>query len=778
MLTGPQASQQSAPNGAQPDSTVRLPAEKDTKVHIPAFMPFFWIGLAAIAGSLLSDWSRFAWFYWLAGSLVCLILLVVTPRPKPLRRVPASMLGLVCCLTAMLYQFSLPGNTLSDIRSYIGEGDISFTGRVIEPPEESGSSVHYVLSAEMLEVRGISSQKVKGKVMVSLPLGFNFSYGDRLEVAGELITPPAGTGGAWRDYLEHRGIYAYSQFGRVRLLGSGGGNPLLALLYRLREKGSRVLDQIFPAPENALMRGIILGDESRISPLARQAYAVTGTSHIIAISGFNMAVLSGIVAHMFTRRLGAQKGSLLAICVLLLYTILVGAGASVMRAAFMGVFTVAASAIARRGNSLNNLGLSVLLMTLINPHLPWDVGFQLSALATLGLALLVPPLRARVALWMDNRFGEAAGARLSEWVGDYLIVTLVAQASVLPLILYHFKSLSWVFLIANPLILPAQPLVMILGLLAMAAGLLSLPLGQALAWLTWPFAAYTNRMVLWLAATFPHTFQIPRVDFVWVVLAYCFLVFIVLGISLKRWLKLLVKPAFVLIALVSLSLALWASAAALPNGKLSIFIFGQSETPMLLMRSPGGQYVFVNGESEPANLSDQIEPLLPPFKRRLEAIIIPDCRLQQLSGLFGLTRQVSVTQVLWACDPEERQISKRLWNSFDAEGIPQIRLTGNESLSFGEGSFDFLMGDTKLGTLRLNMAGFSGVINFDPSKSAQWTGSLQVQPWQAARTSSGAQAWVITGENGLKRESGSLWAADYRWIKLETDGQQLWLSKK
>lgn len=98
------------------------------------------------------------------------------------------MLGLVCCLTAMLYQFSLPGNTLSDIRSYIGEGDISFTGRIIEPPEESGSSVHYVLSAEMLEVRGISSQKVKGKVMVSLPLGFNFSYGDRLEVAGELIT--------------------------------------------------------------------------------------------------------------------------------------------------------------------------------------------------------------------------------------------------------------------------------------------------------------------------------------------------------------------------------------------------------------------------------------------------------------------------------------------------------------------------------------------------------------------------------------------------------------
>ena len=777
-MTVSSAPQQSPQNAASTGASANQPSEKDTKVHIPAFMPFFWLGLAAIAGSLLSEWLKIGWVAWLAGGGVSLTLLFVLPHQKPLRKVPGVMLITVCCLTGMLYQFSLPTNTPSDIRSYIGEGIVSFNGIVSEPPEASGSSVRYVILAEKLDEKGVSTQTVNGKVMLSLPLGYDFKYGDRLEVVGELIAPPSGSGGSWRDYLEHRGIYTYSQFGRVKLLESGGGNPLFRILYGLRDKGARVIDQIFPAPENALLRGILLGDESQISPLAREAYSITGTSHIIAISGFNMAVLAGIVAHGFTRRFGVQKGSLLTIIVLLLYTILVGAEASVMRAAFMGAFTVIGSSIARRGNSLNNLGISVLLMMLFNPHLPWDVGFQLSAMATLGLALLMPPLRARLTLWMNARFGEEFSERFSTWVGDYLLVTLVAQLSVLPLLLYHFKSFSWVFLIANPLILPVQPLVMILGLVAMTVGLISLPLGAVLAWIAWPFAAYTNRMVFWLASSFPHRLQIPSLDFAWVVLAYLLLAIFVLGLPWRQWLGLLRKPAFILTALGSLSLALWASVASLPDGRLQLTIFGQSEVPMLLVRNPAGQYILVNGESEPAILSEQIESMLPPFKRELEVVIVPGCQQDQLSGLFGLTRQVKVGQVLWGCDPENRQISKRLWSSFAAEGIAQRRLTGDELLDFQPGSLRFSVAEGVLQALVLEQKGFIGQVMFDGQVEPLQNASLLVQPWQAGLAEPNAQVWVLTGEGEREEAGDALWAGDYRWLKVETDGQQQWLSKK
>lgn len=209
--------EQLSETATSPGSAANQPAEKDTKVHIPAFMPFFWLGLAAIAGSLLSDWLSFEWEHWLGAGALCLVLLIAIPRQKPLRKVPASMLMMVCCLTAMLYQLSLPGDGATDIRNSIGKGIVRFSGTLTSPPEPSGSSVRYVISAESIERGDGSSQKVSGKVMISLPLGFDFRYGDRLEVAGELMSPPPGSGGSWRDYLEHRGIYTYSQFGRVTL---------------------------------------------------------------------------------------------------------------------------------------------------------------------------------------------------------------------------------------------------------------------------------------------------------------------------------------------------------------------------------------------------------------------------------------------------------------------------------------------------------------------------------------------------------------------------------
>ena len=773
------APEQLSETATSPGSAANQPAEKDTKVHIPAFMPFFWLGLVAIVGSLLSDWLSFEWEHWLGAGALCLVLLLAIPRQKPLRKVPASMLMMVCCLTAMLYQLSLPGDGIADIRNSIGKGIVCFRGTLTSPPEPSGSSVRYVISAESIERGDGSSQKVSGKVMISLPLGFDFRYGDRLEVTGELMSPPPGSGGFWRDYLEHRGIYTYSQFGRVRLLEKGGGNPLFRFLFGLRERGAQVIDAIFPAPENALLRGILLGDESHISPTAREAYSITGTSHIIAISGFNMAVLAGIVAHVFTRRLGAQKGRWLTIIVLLLYTVLVGSDASVVRAAFMGAFTVFGASIARRGNSLNNLGISVLLMTLINPHIPWDVGFQLSAVATLGLALLVPPLRARLALWMNARFGEEFSARFSDWIGDYLVVTLVAQASVMPLLLYHFRQFSWVFLIANPLILPVQPLVMILGLIAVTFGLISLPMGKAFGWAAWPFAAYTNRMVFWLASRFPQTLQIPKMDFAWVLLVYLLFGFLAFGMLWRKWLGLLTKPAFVLLGLGSLSVALWASVSALPNGRLSLTVFGQSDTPMLLARDSSGQYLLVNGESEPAILSEQIEPLLPPFGRRLEVVIIPSCRQDQLSGLFGLTRQVRVGQVLWGCDPAERQISERLWNAFAAESIPQTRLTGEEMLTFQQGSMEFGIVDGNLGSLLIRQEDFTARVTFAGAEEDMLSSaSLVIQPEEQNQAEFDAQVRVLTGDGDREKAPFALWARDYLWLQVQTDGKQIWLFSK
>jgi hypothetical protein len=213
------------------------------------------------------------------------------------------------------------------------------------------------------------------------------------------------------------------------------------------------------------------------------------------------------------------------------------------------------------------------------------------------------------------------------------------------------------------------------------------------------------------------------------------------------------------------------------DGQLQLTIFGQSATPMLLVRNPAGHYILVNGESEPSILSEQIESLLPPFRRELEVVIIPGCRQDQLSGLFGLTRQVKVGQVLWGCDPEDRQISKRLWSSFADEGIAQTRLTGDELLDFQPGSLSFKMTDENLQALILEQAGFTGWVIFEDLEELVPAASLLVQPWQEGLQESDAQVWVLTGEGEREAAENAFWAADYHWLRVETNGQKLWLRK-
>jgi competence protein ComEC len=125
------------------------------------------------------------------------------------------------------------------------------------------------------------------------------------------------------------------------------------------------------------------------------------------------------------------------------------------------------------------------VLTLINPLILWDVGFQLSFVATLGLILLVSPLERGVYSLLQHLLKSEQVGLAMALLSELVVVTLAAQIITGPLILYHFGRFSLISLLTNLLILPVQPPIMVLGGLATLAGMLWLPLGQALGWLVW-----------------------------------------------------------------------------------------------------------------------------------------------------------------------------------------------------------------------------------------------------------------------------------------------------
>ncbi len=198
--------------------------------------------------------------------------------------------------------------------------------------------------------------------------------------------------------------------------------------------------------------------------------------------------MAGLLMLAGSKALGKRRAVPLALAGIVLYTLLVGADAAVVRAAIMGCLYVLALYFGRQTEVRTSLIFSALLMTAINPHTLWDVGFQLSFAATAGLIWVTPPLEHVADRWLAALVGTQHVRRVMGLLSEALLVTLAAQIATEPLIVYHFGRMSAVSLLTNLLILPVQPMVMLAGGLATLAGMVWLPLGQLLGWpgCPWP----------------------------------------------------------------------------------------------------------------------------------------------------------------------------------------------------------------------------------------------------------------------------------------------------
>jgi ComEC/Rec2-related protein len=168
----------------------------------------------------------------------------------------------------------------------------------------------------------------------------------------------------------------------------------------------------------------------------------------------------------------------------------------VVRAAIMGALLVIATRLLGRPTfAPARLFTAAIAMTLINPFILWDVGFQLSFAATLGLMLYLGPW----SQWTQNNLRRIAdpetASRLTRTLSEVVLATIAAMLLTLPLILYHFERLSLISPIANLFILPAQPGVMIWGGLSTMTGMVVPAVGQLFAWVAWLFLSYTIGLV-------------------------------------------------------------------------------------------------------------------------------------------------------------------------------------------------------------------------------------------------------------------------------------------
>ncbi len=627
----------------------------------------------------------------------------------------------------------------ASVATLVDGEDHELLGTVVDDPRPREDRVQLVLGDLAVGRDGVA-HRLGDRLLVWLPRGVDAGAGDRLLVSSRVELAEDFDGFAYREYLERQGVGAIARARSAEVVVQASGPT--AALAGLRGLLLGGLNDLVPEPEAALGAGILLGVRSAIAPEINDAFTTAGLTHVVAISGWNIAIVAALVAAavqpLAKRPGGRWTTAAVAAATVGGYVLLTGASASVVRAALMAAAMLVARLGGSRAHAASALALAALVMLLAAPPVLWDVGFQLSLLATAGLVWFGAPIERRLHRW-------------PAWIREPVALTLAAQLTTLPVILVNFERLSLVAPIANVLVVPFVPIAMLLTAIASLVGVLDgavhVPLlGSFLTWLAGGAAWLVLRVIVWLGTTVasvPHA----AVDVtVAPVLAVAWLPMLALAnwalrdpdttpvastadgspSRLGALLRRLARPLPIAAGLVAMLLAV--TIASRPDGMLHLTVLDIGQGDAILVEAPDGTTMLVDGGPDPELTLRRMGANLPFFARRIDLLVVSHPHQDHVAGLVDVLDRYRIGAVLHAGIPFENPANDRLLTDAARAATPTVLARAGQRLDLGAGTSATVLypaqadaeaplpeGDINNGSIvmLLEMGGFSALLTGD-----------------------------------------------------------------
>lgn len=505
---------------------------------------FFYILLSLILGIFAGSFFVISKNAVLVVAIVCVLLIAVFYRRD------SRLLNVKLALAAFLTLFFLAGvlrfNTVNsrthNLQKFAEAQEnvidpqnrrpikVTIHGYITSEPEISGDKQRIVFFAKQLRADPYLIN-LQEKVLVTTQLYPRYRYGDQLKIYGQIKKPENFNDFDYAAYLAKDGIQTTMFYPEITSLPNLVAEPLskyervkitvFKKIFAVKGVFEKSIARSVSEPNAAFVNGILLGSRSQIPQDLKDDFARTSTSHILAISGYNITMIGLIISWFFLLFMRRPTAFWFSLAGVALFTILTGAQASVIRAAIMGAIVLLARREGRLNDPRNAIVLAGAAMILINPLiLRHDVGFQLSFAATFGLIYLAPVI-------------EGYFQKLPKFfqLRETAIMTVSAQIFVLPLLLYYFKNLSLVSLPANLIILPTIPFAMALGFTVGLAGLIAPFLGQFVGYFAWLLTSLELGIIRLFAK--PDWAAIP-VELNWYAVIAVYILLVLFARKLKR----------------------------------------------------------------------------------------------------------------------------------------------------------------------------------------------------------------------------------------------------
>jgi len=582
------------------------------------------------------------------------------------------------------------------VASLVDGSEHQLIGTVIDDPRPRADRLQLVLGDLLVEREG-GAWRLADRLLLWLPRGIEARSGDRLRVTAEAQLAEDFDGFAYREHLARQGIGAIARVRGADVLPSAGGPGTVMAVVRASLLGG--LNDLVPEPEAALGAGILLGVRASIAPEINEAFAAAGLTHVVAISGWNIAIVAALVLAL-VRPLGHRRGgrwttAVLAAAAVGAYVVLTGASPSVVRAALMAGAMLVGRLGGSRAHATSALGLAALVMLLAAPAVLWDVGFQLSLLATAGL------------IWYGRGIERRLG-RWPAWLREPVALTLAAQLATLPVILVNFERLSLVAPLANVLVVPIVPLAMLgsagAALGGLAAGPLPGPMGDALSWLLGGSAWLVLRAMITvgqLCAAIPlasvELSVPPPVAVAWYPM-----------LALAGWaarsdagpaadhrpvadeamtgamavIARAVRPAPAALGLIVVLGAI--TVATGPDGRLRVTTLDVGQGDAILVRGPTGRTMLVDGGPDPELTLRRLGAHLPFHVRRIDVLVLSHPHQDHVAGLVDVLDRFEIGVLLHAGIGFENAAYDRLLADAEAGGVPVRTARTGDRFALGD----------------------------------------------------------------------------------------------
>ena len=311
------------------------------------------------------------------------------------------------------------------------------------------------------------------KILINIKMSQDIpsiKYGDSLYIEGEFKQPEEARnykGYNYKQYLKTKKIIGTVELEKAKILKSSNGS----FIHNIQKYIKDTINGTLTDEEGNLLLAILLGDKDKLSEDIQESFKTSNLSHMLAVSGAHVSyIILGLTYVLQNSIIGKKNGKIVCIIFLLAFMAITNFTPSVTRACIMAILTLFSSIIYRKSDVYTNISVAALITLIFNPYNLLDLGFQLSYGGTIGIIIFIKRIQEK-----------KSNSKVINYIKQMALVSIYANIIIIPIMMYHFNTVSFTFIISNIMASPILGIIVITGFLFIITSITVKPLTSLIA---------------------------------------------------------------------------------------------------------------------------------------------------------------------------------------------------------------------------------------------------------------------------------------------------------